>query len=513
MQYLIALASSVALFATTASATAASATAASATPGAKVQVYIMMGQSNMLGEGKIGSLTAALEAGVGNGAPQHDPTQEPKKEPAQECAPESWWANVTFRTGRHGMPTKGGYRVTSPSEADCCAQCLSKNLTFWTYMNSFTNPKEPAWNCWLFNLTAQNETEADFFKQASAALNFTAGSVNPLPPKPHFKPPKPPPPPPSNTLALAVAAGKYPYLYDAANKSWTTSATVRNVFTMGGGGPCGRPCDNSSTPRVNGSIETNSFMNGGDGHHGSIGPELGIGAMLEQHSPTTRIMLLKSCIGNRALGWDLLPPTQKSFDWTDPKNSSLIWTYAGYHQSPARWEKGTTPVPIGWQAGLQYDGDLKRADDVLADFGTYYPGATNDDYEIAGFFWWQGDRDSRDPALSAHYEDNLAALIKSLRLRYNVPNAPFVTASLGQSTLPVSSCTGNCGGEILQAMMDIADPTKHPEFKGTVGFVDSHPLEHTPGSSGGHYGHDALTYMNVGEAMGEAMVKLLDSRK
>ena len=79
--------------------------------------------------------------------------------------------------------------------------------------------------------------------------------------------------------------------------------------------------------------------------------------------------------------------------------------------------------------------------------------------------------------------------------------------------LPVSQCQGNCGGEILQAMMDIADPTKHPEFKGTVGFVDSHPLEHSPGSSGGHYGHDALTYMNVGEAMGAAMVKLLDSRK
>ena len=62
----------------------------------------------------------------------------------------------------------------------------------------------------------------------------------------------------------------------------------------------------------------------------------------------------------------------------------------------------------------------------------------------------QGDRDSRDAALSAHYEDNLAALIKSLRLRYKVPNAPFVTASLGQSTLPVSNCTGNCGGVILQ---------------------------------------------------------------
>lgn len=29
------------------------------------------------------------------------------------------------------------------------------------------------------------------------------------------------------------------------------------------------------------------------------------------------------------------------------------------------------------------------------------------------------------------------------------------------------------------------------------------------GSSGGHYGDDAYTYMNVGEAMGNAMVKLL----
>ena len=59
----------------------------------------------------------------------------------------------------------------------------------------------------------------------------------------------------------------------------------------------------------------------------------------------------------------------------------------GYHQSPNRWLKGTTPKPIGWSAGIQYDGDLFRADKVLADLGTYYPGAT--DYEVAGFFWWQ----------------------------------------------------------------------------------------------------------------------------
>jgi hypothetical protein len=183
-------------------------------------------------------------------------------------------------------------------------------MDYWTYRTNFTGA-DPSGECWTMNITAQNVTEAFFLsvKNAHIEANYTSGGVNPLPPKPNFPLPKPPPPPPNNTLAQAVEAGKYPYLYDAANKSWTTSATVRNVFTMGGGGPCGQICNGSATPLLNGSIVTNSFMNGGLGHSGSIGPELGIGHMLEQNSPTTKIMLLKSCIGNRALGWDLLPPT------------------------------------------------------------------------------------------------------------------------------------------------------------------------------------------------------------
>jgi hypothetical protein len=93
--------------------------------------------------------------------------------------------------------------------------------------------------------------------------------------------------------------------------------------------------------------------------------------------------------------------------------------------------------------------------------------------EVAGFFWWQGDRDSRDLALTEHYESNLVALIKALRLRYKAPNAPFVAASLGQSTLD-PSCLGNCGGGILKAEENLADATKYPEFKGNYASVDSH---------------------------------------
>jgi hypothetical protein len=41
-----------------------------------------------------------------------------------------------------------------------------------------------------------------------------------------------------------------------------------------------------------------------------------------------------------------------------------------------------------------------------------------------------------------------------------------------------------------------------------VGFVYTHPLS-KGGSSSGHYNGNPETYMNVGEAMGKAMVELL----
>ena len=104
------------------------------------------------------------------------------------------------------------------------------------------------------------------------------------------------------------------------------------------------------------------------------------------------VLLLKSCIGNRALGWDLLPPGSEEYEFTDSNN--VTWVYPGYGDSPERWKSGTTPEKLStWYAGIQYDGDISRAKKVLNELDTYYPGAT--DYEIAGFFWWQGDRDSQ----------------------------------------------------------------------------------------------------------------------
>ena len=279
--------------------------------------------------------------------------------------------------------------------------------------------------------------------------------------------------------------GLYPYLVDDAGR-WTERKDVRNVRVMGSG-TGGMRLFNNEWMTMKG---------------GKIGPEIGIGHHLG-HVTDAPVMILKSCIGNRALGWDLLPPGSEVFEFTDSKG--VTWIHPGYKGTPERWKKGTEPKKIKWYAGMQYDGDIARAKKVLADLDKYYPGAKK--YEIAGFFWWQGDRDSRSAALSSRYEKNLVHLIKRLRKDFNAPRAKFVSATLGQTEKGAT----DGGGKILEAMFAVDGKSgKYREFKGNVATVYTHPLS-KGGSSGGHYGGNAETYMNVGEAMGKAMVDLLEA--
>jgi hypothetical protein len=342
-------------------------------------------------------------------------------------------------------------------------------------------------------------------------------------------------------LEHAVKTKKlYPYLVDDAG-NWTERKDVRNVRVMGSG-LGGMRLFNNEWMTIKG---------------GNIGPEIGIGHHVGE-ATAAPVLILKSCIGNRALGWDLLPPGGEGFEFTDAKG--VTWVHPGYKGTPERWVKGTEPKKITWYAGMQYDGDIARAKKVLSELDKYYPGvkktkvdtakveelktqiATKEDfarrarftpeglrkhkaevaairkelaslqaaangYQVAGFFWWQGDRDSRSAALSGRYEKNLVHLIKTLRKDFNAPNAKFVCASLGQTKKGAT----DGGGKILDAMLAV-DGTSgtYPEFKGNVATVYSHPLS-KGGSSGGHYSGNAETYMNVGEAMGQAMAELLEA--
>lgn len=174
------------------------------------------------------------------------------------------------------------------------------------------------------------------------------------------------------TLEHAVKAkGKYPYLLDDAG-GWAVRSDVRNVRVMGSGDGGSRQFNNEFLT-VKGR---------------TIGPELGIGHAVGD-AVEAPVMLLKSCIGNRSLGWDLLPPGSPSYTFseTDKKSGTTTeYVYAAYGETPLKWELGSEPEPIGWKAGVQYDGDVARAKEVLAELDTFYPGAES--YEIAGFFFW-----------------------------------------------------------------------------------------------------------------------------
>lgn len=276
------------------------------------------------------------------------------------------------------------------------------------------------------------------------------------------------------TLETAVKEeGLYPYLVDE-NGDWVTRQDVRNVQVR----------------ERRGSMMTiaDEWMTITDRN---IGPEVGIGWHLGNLFDAP-VLLIKSCVGNRALGWDLLPPGTPSYAG-EPG-------YRGTRDNP---EMSDEKPESGWYAGKQYDDDTDNALKILSNLDDYIPGAT--DYEVAGFFWWQGDRDMRSSTYSEYYETNLVQLVKALRETFDSPNAKFVSATLGQTSLD----TGGNQGKIRDAKFNIADPEKYPEFAGHVATVFTNPLS-KGGSSSGHYNGHAQTYMNVGEAMGWAMAQMLE---
>lgn len=297
------------------------------------------------------------------------------------------------------------------------------------------------------------------------------------------------------SLEYAVSSENlYPFMIDSDGK-WTIRNDVRNVHVMGSGGPGKTSIKRNDWLTVSGS---------------KIGIEVGIGHQLGD-ALEDPVLILKSSIGNRSLGWDLLPPGSPSYEFEmEVKNNQTkqmekkTFIFAGYGQSPDKWEKGTEPQPIGWKAGVQYDGDVARAKEVLENLDKFYPDATG--YEVVGFFWWQGDKDRYNAGHAAMYEKNLNNLIAALRKDFEAPNAKFVCATLGQTDR--ESAQGN-EKLILDAMFAVSDPKKYPALKGDVATVYTKPLS-MGGASNSHYNGNAKTYMNVGLEMGKAMVELLN---
>jgi len=257
-------------------------------------------------------------------------------------------------------------------------------------------------------------------------------------------------------LVTQTGKGKFPYLIDDQGE-WTVRQDVYY--------------ENARIENKQGSL-LNAASNGG-----SLGPEVGFGFVMGTHHDA-QVLLIKTAMGNRSLTSDFRPPS------------------SGREEPDSQWE------------GLEYRLMVEGVKNTLENIDQVVPGYKGQGYEIKGFGWFQGHKDSG--STKQQYEGHLVNLIKDLRKDLDAPDMKAVVATVGFGGYRVN--TGNWKG-VWEAQMAVGDPEQHPDFAGNVASVDTRDfwreLEESPRGQDYHYHRNPEFYLLTGEAMGRAMVRLL----
>lgn len=200
-----------------------------------------------------------------------------------------------------------------------------------------------------------------------------------------------------------------------------------------------------------------------------IGPELGFGQVVGNASEEP-VLLIKLAWGGKSLGKDFRPPSS------------------------------------GGEVGPYYKEILQRTKDVLANVGKEFPELAGRKVELVGFGWHQGWNDRVNQAFNDEYEKNMANFIRDIRKDLGVENLPFVIAETGMSGAEEKH------PRALSLMKAQAAVAEHKEFRGNVAFVGTKKFwrekEDSPTGQAFHWNTNAETYYLIGEAMGQAMLKL-----
>lgn len=174
------------------------------------------------------------------------------------------------------------------------------------------------------------------------------------------------------------------------------------------------------------------------------------------------------------------------------------------------------PPSSGGTTGLCYEAMLANVFKTLANLSEFVPGYTVDrGYEILGFAWHQGRADGNNATMTAEYEFNLANLIRDVRTDLGIPRLPISIGVTGTSGWHPEEITRN---QIVEAQLAVANATKYPEFQGTVASVETRdfyrePFPASPGDDIRHWYFNCESYWLVGQAMGKAMVDLIQNKE
>ena len=201
---------------------------------------------------------------------------------------------------------------------------------------------------------------------------------------------------------------------------------------------------------------------GGTSH---IGPELQFGHIIGEHIEEP-VLLIKTAWGGKSLYKDFRPPAS------------------------------------GGSVGPYYKKMLEEVRAALAALG-------NRKYRIAGFVWFQGWNDMVNNDARAEYTVNMINLVIDIRKEFKLPRLPVVIGELG-------NMGEKAGGGMVELRKAQAAAAASPKLgKGTVSFVKTTPFarpkELSPNIGHGHHWFgNAESYFLIGDALGRAMVKLLE---
>jgi hypothetical protein len=174
-------------------------------------------------------------------------------------------------------------------------------------------------------------------------------------------------------------------------------------------------------------------------------------------------------------------------------------------------QKDFSPPSSGGDVGPFYTEMLQHVSDVLKNMDELFPEYEGRGYEIVGFGWHQGWNDGCNAAAVEEYEVNMANFIRDVRTALDVEEMPFVIANSGFGGWN-QSIDRRLG--IVAAQAAVAE---YDEFEGTVACIETRgffrPAEESPSRQGYHWNGNAETYFLIGDAMGNAMVEILEDAK
>jgi hypothetical protein len=172
------------------------------------------------------------------------------------------------------------------------------------------------------------------------------------------------------------------------------------------------------------------------------------------------------------------------------------------------------PPSAGGKTGESYNQMIKTVRDVTHNIASEFPDMGASEFEISGFAWFQGWNDGASDAYLNEYESNLIHLVNDVRNDLGNPGLPVVIASSGHGGYERSN---DHWVRNLQNIVSVAQENvgcNDSVYGGKVGFVNTKPYyldsSVSPQDAIHHFNNNALTYLNIGKAMGTEMIKAIN---